>query len=123
MTKKILIIDDSPIARRMLKSCLPQDSGYEVYEAVDGQEGLEKFKDIHPDVIFLDLTMPLMGGIECLEKIMTIDKNTPVIVITADIQIQSMKKVMDLGAFRLLKKPASKKSIQRALMNAQGIAG
>lgn len=120
---KILIVDDSLIARKIMKSCLPKDQDYEIYEAENGKEGLEKFKKICPDITFLDLTMPIMGGFECLENIMKVDKNAMVIVATADIQFQSMKKVMDLGAFRVLKKPLNKEAFQRALMNAQGKVG
>lgn len=120
---KILIVDDSAIARKMMKSCLPKDQDYEIYEAENGKEGLEKFKEIYPYITFLDLTMPIMGGFECLENIMKVDKNAIVIVVTADIQVQSMKKVMDLGAFRVLKKPLNKEAFRRALMNAQGKVG
>lgn len=123
MIKKILIVDDSPVARLMVKSSLPQDKGYEIFFAQNGQEGLDKFKEYNPDVTFLDLTMPVMNGLECLEKIMKIDNNAIVIVLTADVQPQSMEKVMSLGAFRMLKKPADKDSIRKILMNVEGKAG
>ncbi len=61
MISKILIVDDSPIARKMLKSCIPKDQGYEFHEAGDGREALEKFREIKPDVTFMDLTMPVIN--------------------------------------------------------------
>ena len=68
MVRKILIVDDSPISRKMLKSCLPKDDGSEIHEAGDGRAGLEKFKEIAPDITFLDLTMPVMDGAQALEE-------------------------------------------------------
>ena len=123
MIKKILVVDDSPVARKILRSCLPKDKDYEIEEGSNGQEGLEKFKEMQPDVMFLDLTMPVMGGMECLEKVMEIDPNAKVMIVTSDIQAESFKRVMDLGAFRLIKKPPSKEAIQKALNDVQGVIG
>ncbi len=121
MIKKILIVDDSSVARKILRSCLLKDQGYEFYEAGDGQVGLEKFKEIQPDVTFMDLTMPVMNGYEALEKIMQFDKNALVIVVTADVQLKSTKKVMALGAFMVLNKPLNKEDLQDVLLKAQKI--
>ncbi len=117
--QKLLIIDDSPISRRIIKNCLPPDKDNEIFEAENGKEGLEKFKEVSPDITFLDLTMPVMGGVECLEKIMKVDRNAKVIVVTADVQAKSMSKVMELGAFRVIKKPPNKEVVQRAVMDAK----
>ncbi len=121
--EKILIIDDSPIARKIIKSCIPKDKEYDVFEAQNGKEGLKKFKEIRPDVTFLDLTMPIMGGIECLEEILKFSKNAKVVVVTADVQIKSISKVIEIGAFRVIKKPLSKKSLQKVLIDIQINAG
>jgi two-component system chemotaxis response regulator CheY len=119
MIKTILIVDDSPIARKMLKSCLPKDQGYEFHEAGDGKEGYEKYNQIKPDVTFMDLTMPVMTGYEAIEEIITHDKNALIIVVTADIQMKAIKKVLDSGAYMVLKKPLKKEEIQSALLKAQ----
>ncbi|MCP4369288.1 MAG: response regulator, partial [Deltaproteobacteria bacterium] len=60
MTKKLLIVDDSPIARKMTKKIIPNKEDFEVFEATNGLEGLNKFKEISPDITFMDLTMPVM---------------------------------------------------------------
>ena len=96
MVKKILIVDDSPISRRMLKSCIPKDRSYEFFEAGDGLAGLEMYKEIRPDVTFMDLTMPVMDGNEATAKIIEFNSEAVVIVCTADIQAQSLKNVLDL---------------------------
>lgn len=126
MIKKILLVDDSPVARKILKKCLPADEGYEVFEAGDGLEGVRKFTEVRPDVTLLDLTMPVMGGIEALTEIKKLDEDAVVIVQTADTQVKSVFMAMDKGAFMVLKKPISKEAIQEALARvdeAQGAEG
>ncbi|RJQ13402.1 MAG: response regulator [Nitrospiraceae bacterium] len=117
--KKILIVDDSPIARKMLKSCLPKDEGLEFHEAGDGKEGCEKYKCISPDVTFMDLTMPVMTGYEAIEEIIRHDRNALIIVVTADVQMKAIKTVLDLGAYMVLRKPLKKEELQAALIRAQ----
>jgi len=121
MIKKILIVDDSPVARKILKSCIPKDDDYEFHEAADGLSALEAFKSIQPDVTFMDITMPEMNGMECLEEIMKIDKKAIVIMCTADVQVQSIGKAMSLGALNFIRKPASKETVHKALLEARNV--
>ena len=118
MVRKILIVDDSPISRRMLKSCIAKDMGYEFYEACDGLEGLNRYKEIAPDVTFMDLTMPVMDGATSLQEILKFDREALVIVSTADVQVKSIDNVMDIGAFMVLKKPPTKEGVLGALTKA-----
>ena len=82
--KKILIVDDEEIVRRVLSSLLKKE-GYEVIEAEDGEAGVELAKKEDPDVILMDLTMPRMGGLEACRLLKKDEKtkNIPVLVITA----------------------------------------
>ena len=118
MLKKILIVDDSPVARKILKSCIPKEPEYEFFEACDGQNGLDKFKEILPDLTFMDITMPVMGGLECLEEIMKFNEKARIIMCTADIQIKSLERALDLGAMNILKKPPSKELVEKAMSEA-----
>ena len=118
MNNIILIVDDSPIARKMLKSCLPKDQGFEFREAGDGKEGFEQYQELNPDVTFMDLTMPVMTGYESIEKIIGFDKAALIIVVTADVQMKAIKTVMDSGAFMVLRKPLKKEEINMALTKA-----
>ena len=119
MIQKILIIDDSPVARKILKICIPKDQGYEIHEANDGSIGVKMFKEINPDVTFMDITMPVMDGIQALEAIKKIDNNAMVIMCTADVQMQSVNKAISSGALTLVKKPPSKEAVQEALFKAR----
>jgi two-component system chemotaxis response regulator CheY len=119
MIKKILIVDDSPISIKIMKSCIPKDQGYEFYDAVDGQSGVEKYKEVRPDLTFLDLTMPVMDGFQAMTEILKFDSKAMIIVCTADVQIKAIAKAHDLGAFSVVKKPPAKESIAAAINEAQ----
>ncbi|MEW6079963.1 MAG: response regulator [Thermodesulfobacteriota bacterium] len=119
MIRKILIVDDSPVARKMLKNSIPKNKGYEIFEATDGQDGIKKFQMLKPDVVFMDLTMPGVDGYQALEEIRSFDSKAMVIVTTADVQPKSISSVMERGAFTLLKKPAKANIIEDALNKAE----
>jgi two-component system, chemotaxis family, chemotaxis protein CheY len=123
MVKKILIVDDSPISRKMLKSCIPAECVKEFLEAGDGLAGLNIFKEASPDVTFLDLTMPVMDGVQALEEMKKHNPDAVVIVATADIQAKSIEKVMGLGAFHVLKKPPTKESVREILLKVDEYRG
>ena len=74
MIRKILIVDDSLISIKIIKSCIPKDKNYELFDAADGQSGVEKYKEINPDLTFMDLTMPVMNGFQALEEILKLIK-------------------------------------------------
>lgn len=120
MIKKILIVDDSPISVKIIKSCIPKDMGCELFDAADGQMGVDKYKEIKPDLTFMDLTMPVMNGFQALEEIIKFDPRATVIILTADVQIKAVAKAHDLGAFSVLKKPPSKEAIIAAIKEADG---
>jgi len=81
--KKILIVDDEEIVRRVLRGLLKKE-GYEVIEAEDGEAGVELAKKEDPDVILMDLTMPVMGGLQACRLLKKDEKtkNIPVLVVT-----------------------------------------
>jgi two-component system, chemotaxis family, chemotaxis protein CheY len=119
MVKKILIVDDSPISIKIMKSCISKDQGYELFDAANGQIGVEMFQQINPDVTFMDLTMPVMNGFEALQAIMKLDERAIVIIATADVQIRAIARAHDLGAFSVIKKPPSKEKIAAAIAEVE----
>ena len=114
---KILVTDDSKMARKMVIKTLSEifANNVEIHEAQNGQEALELYKQLHPNITFLDLTMPIMDGFEALEKIKEYDKNAKVVIISADIQKLSMDKALQLGAFNFVKKPIDTEKMQQIL--------
>lgn len=100
-----IIIDDSKTSRSVLRTILVEH-GYEVLaEAVNGQEGYEKYCELKPDFATLDITMPVMDGIETLVKIKEFDPNAKVIMVTAAGQKSKMLEAIKLGAAEFLTKP------------------
>jgi two-component system, chemotaxis family, chemotaxis protein CheY len=119
MGRKILIIDDSPISRKMLKSCFPAGNDFEFHEAGDGLQGFYRHQEICPDITFLDLTMPVMDGATCLAEVLKASPDAVIIISTADIQTRSIEQVMELGALMVLKKPPTKENVSIALATAE----
>ena len=105
MIKKILIVDDSLVARMIIQHSIPTDKGYEIMVAVDGKQGVEKFREFKPDVTFMDLTMPELDGFTAIEQILAISPEAVIIALTADIQAKSIARVKELGAFAVVQKP------------------
>ena len=115
---KIMIIDDSLVARMSLKACIPKDAGHELQEGNDGSVAIELYQSFKPDVTFMDLTMPGVDGMAALAEIRRLDQVAKVIILTADIQTRTIERVMELGAFGLLKKPPVKEAVQAELIKA-----
>jgi len=99
MAKKILIVEDEEVLLNLLKNKL-SEAGYEVYSALDGQEGIKAIKEIVPDLVLLDLIMPKMSGFELLEKMQEDDsiKPIPVVIISNSGQPVELEKAKQLGA-------------------------
>ena len=113
---KILVVDDDPDIRRVLQDRL-ETLGFHVVTAQNGQEALERFGQEEPDLVFLDLQMPLMNGIQLLRKL----KGHPglaIIVITAFGTIEKAVEAMREGAFDFITKPFSPGHIEAVLGKA-----
>ena len=101
----VLVVDDSKTSRTMLRNILVAN-GYEVIgEAENGHEGYDKYCELEPDFVTLDITMPVMDGIETLVKIKEYDENAKVIMVTAAGQKGKMLDAIKLGAAEFVTKP------------------
>ena len=108
---KILIVDDSRTSRKMLRSIL-ESKGHEILdEAVNGQDGVQKFQALRPDVITLDITMPIVDGVEALKMIKALDSNAKVVMVTAAGQKNKMIDCIKAGANEFLTKPFDQQEI------------
>lgn len=115
---KILVIDDSIVARMSVKGCIPKDSGHEISEAADGATAISQFRTLHPDITFLDLTMPDRHGLDILEEMRRDFPEAIVIILSADTQKQTQEKAAQLGVFSIIKKPPVKEIIQSEIARA-----
>jgi len=104
MTEKILIVDDSGLARRRVRGIL-EDAGYKVVEAEDGMAALERYHVDRPDLVVLDLVMKGMYGMEVLGKLREMDSLARVIVASADVQSSSHEMATAAGAAGFVTKP------------------
>ena len=108
---KILIVDDSRTSRKMLRNIL-ESNGHEIIdEAVNGQEGVQKFQALKPDVVTLDITMPVVDGVEALKMIKALDPESKVVMVTAAGQKNKMIECIKAGANEFLTKPFEQQEI------------
>ncbi|MCM8776542.1 MAG: response regulator [Candidatus Omnitrophica bacterium] len=110
--KKILIVDDEPIIVRVLESRL-KTQGYEVVNAYDGQEGLNKVRLENPDLIILDIMLPKMDGYRVCRLLKLDDKykHIPVLMLSARVQNEDKEKGMAAGADAYITKPFNPKEL------------
>lgn len=101
---KILVVDDAAFIRMRVEKFL-QRQGFDVFLAEDGTSGLESFKKEKPDIIFLDVTMPDISGMEVLKQIKEIDKDAKVVMLTNIDQQDTIMEAVKLGAKGFMKKP------------------
>jgi len=112
--KKILVIDDEKNIQVSLASIL-QDEGYKTFFAASGEEGIEKFKNIKPDGIFLDIWLPGIDGLETLQRILAIDPNQIIIMISGHGNISTAVRAVKQGAYDFLEKPLSLEKVMLVL--------
>lgn len=104
---KILVVDDATFMRMMLKNIIEKAGHVVIGEACDGNEGLAKYKELKPDLVTLDITMPNMTGLECLKEIMKYDSNAQVVMCSAMGQQIMVLEAIQGGAKDFLVKPFS----------------
>lgn len=115
--KRVLIVDDSRTSRKMLRQLL-EELGYEVAgEAVNGEEGYLKYKELKPDLVTLDITMPRMDGIQALQLIKKENAAAVVVMITAAGQKDKMIQAIKHGAAEFITKPYDKEDVEKILEN------
>lgn len=105
MGHKILIIDDEPSIRLILNDLLVYHNFEIAGSASNGREGIEKYKELNPDIVILDVMMPGVNGLQTLKTILSINPKAKVIMLTALGQIQQVKQFIQAGARDYIVKP------------------
>jgi two-component system chemotaxis response regulator CheY len=105
MSKKVLIVDDTAFMRKMLAGTLTKN-GYEVLgQAENGVDAVEKYQELNPDIVTMDITMPEKNGIEALADILAINPNAAVVMISAMGQNTYIEQALEAGAKDFIIKP------------------
>ena len=109
--KRVLVVDDAFFMRKTISGAL-LEAGFEVVgEAKTGVEAVKKYKELNPDVVTMDITMPDMDGINAVKKIKEYDPNCQIIIISAMGQDDMVKKALVAGAKNFLVKPLKMETI------------
>lgn len=120
MANRILIVDDAAFMRMMIRDILSKN-GFEVCgEANDGLQAIEKFKELHPDLITMDITMPEMDGIHALKEIKKLDPNAKVIMCSAMGQQAMVIDAIQAGAKDFIVKPFQADRVIEAIKKTLG---
>jgi len=116
--KKIaLICDDSLLVRKKLKDLLLECGCQEIIEAKNGQQAIEQYQAKNPDIVFMDIVMPVLDGIEALKKIKEIDANANVVMVSSVGTKTNLMDALKVGAKDFIQKPYDKEQITRILGN------
>ena len=105
MGKKILLVDDAAFMRKMIKDTLTKNGYAEVFEAVDDADAVEKYAELAPDLVFMDITMPNMDGLEALKAIRAKDGSANVVMCSAMGQESMVMDAVRSGAKDFIVKP------------------
>lgn len=103
--KKVLVVDDAAFVRAMLKRLI-EDNGFVVSgEAENGEEALKAYRSLRPDLVIMDITMPLMDGLEATKKIVSFDPKAKIVIVSARGEKPMVIKAIEAGAQDFIVKP------------------
>ena len=105
MAKRILLVDDAAFMRKMIKDTLSKNGYSDLHEAVDGADAVEKFSELKPDLVIMDITMPNMDGLEALKAFRAKDPNANVVMCSAMGQESMVMDAVRSGAKDFIVKP------------------
>lgn len=122
---KVLIVDDSMLMRRTLAGYFKKAGNFEIIEAEDGQECLYKYRSSMPDLVTLDINMPKMNGIEAIKKILEIDSEAKILMISSVNQTKVVFEAIQNGAKFYIVKPVTYEKVVESIekMGLRGDVG
>ncbi|MGN0353283.1 MAG: response regulator [Roseburia sp.] len=112
---KILISDDSILARKQLKDMISCHGAPTYIEASNGQEAIDKYKTEHPDLVFLDIVMPVKDGNAAIREIMEFDSSADIIIVSSVGTQSQLKAAIETGAKDFIQKPLNNTQIKSVL--------
>jgi two-component system chemotaxis response regulator CheY len=117
---RMMVVDDSNVIRRRIERCQRIDGLEVVGTASNGVDALALFMDLDPDVVTMDITMPQMDGIECVERMVNLKPGVLILVISALADKATAVEAMEKGANGFLNKPFSDRQLNDALLELLG---
>ena len=117
MRARILVVDDEMEIRRSVRMILEYE-GYDVLEASSGPEGIALVEKESPDLVFLDVKMPGMDGLEALQRIRTVSETLPVVIISGHGTVSTAVEATKAGAFDFIEKPLASERVLLTIRNA-----
>lgn len=111
----ILIVDDEISARKPLKLIIRELRFEHIFEATDGKEAFEKYKESEPDVVLMDVIMPNMNGLQSTKKILDYDPNAKIIVLTAADQKKVKDDFKEIGVDEYITKPYDTERVKQTI--------
>lgn len=104
MSRTILVVDDAAFMRMMIRDILAKE-GYTIHEAVNGRDAVEKYEEVQPDLVTLDITMPELDGISALKAIKQAHPDARILMVSAMGQQKMIVEALESGAMDFLVKP------------------
>ncbi|AJC74082.1 MULTISPECIES: response regulator [Pseudothermotoga] len=121
MSKKVLVVDDSPLVRNLVKKALAGNSEFSVVgEASNGKEAVEMAQKLEPDIITLDVTMPVMDGLEAAREILKRNSRVKILLLSAMGDDSLISQAQSLGIKHSLQKPFKAEQLLEALGKVLG---
>lgn len=117
---KILLCDDSILARKSLKEILSNFNYTDIVEVADGQTVIDTYKVLHPDIVFLDIVMPVKDGITAVKEIIEFDKNACIVMVSSVGTQTHLKEAIKLGARDFIQKPVDPEQLIQILNHCIG---
>lgn len=119
-TLKILISDDSILARKRLKDFLESLGCRDILEVSDGQAAIDSYKENHPDLVFLDIVMPVKDGISAITEILEYDPNARVVMASSVGTQNNLKEALKAGAVDFIQKPIDNGQVKKIVFTIIG---
>ncbi len=123
MAKGVLIVDDALFMRVTLRRILEQAGITVVGEAVNGEEAVRMYREMSPDVVLLDITMPVMDGLEAARQILADDPKASIVMCTALGQQDILKEAVMLGVRDYIVKPFQPDRVIESIRNVLQVSG
>lgn len=117
---KILIVDDAAFMRKVIRDTLTKNGYTDLHEAVDGKDAVEKYFELHPNLVLMDITMPNMTGLEALKEIRSKDGNANIVMCSAMGQEAMVMEAVQAGIKDFIVKPFKSDRLLKAVTSIVG---